>query len=275
LFKEFAINIYQFQCPIDFLVQYIEKSFGRGFRSKLATHLGCQTSFISQVLGKRVHLSLEQAVLISEFIKLPQEESHFFLLLVQRDKAGSTKLKNFFNDQIEGLLKKRRLVTHRIGSPEEISDLDQKTYYQYWWHVAIHILCGLDSINTREDIARYFNLPLEIVDHTLTFLISKGFVNEVNGGLEVGKTRIHLGSESPNVTRHHINWRNRVIPNLEKFKSTDLHYSAVIGIAQKDFALINEKILKMLEDVEKVIQNSDAIEAPYSLLIDSFALERI
>ncbi len=56
-------------------------SGGHGFRSKIAAALGCQVSYISQVLNKEAHFSLEQAEALNSLLGHTDEESEFFSCL--------------------------------------------------------------------------------------------------------------------------------------------------------------------------------------------------
>src|SRR5213595_3742322 len=66
---------------------------GHGFRSKLATVIGCRPAYITLVLKGQANLSLEQADLLCAHFGLTSEEADFFLLLVQFERAGSASLR--------------------------------------------------------------------------------------------------------------------------------------------------------------------------------------
>ncbi len=55
----------------------------RGVRTRLAMALSCQTAFISRVLHEEAHFSLEHAVVINRFLIHTDEESNFFILMIQ------------------------------------------------------------------------------------------------------------------------------------------------------------------------------------------------
>jgi hypothetical protein len=89
----------------------------RGQKSLLAKALHCQSAYLSQVLNGRAELSFEQAYRVCEFFKLGQDEQDYFLLLVQKDRAGIQDLKNYYQKKIDQLLEKRMDVKKRLGHP--------------------------------------------------------------------------------------------------------------------------------------------------------------
>jgi uncharacterized protein (TIGR02147 family) len=243
----------------------------RGQRSKLALFLRCQTSFISQVLTGRSHLSLEHALGASEFLGHTPEEREFFMLLVQKAKAGSKDLEGYFESQLEQMRSRRQVVRERIKVKDELKLQDQMTYYSAWWYGAIHILCALPGTQTREQIVAKLSLAPEVVARALKFLTEKGLVTENAGRYGIGKGRIHLGTTSPLLPRHHANWRMRAMQSVDHAKPADLRYSSVIGISRDDAARIRSLMLDALQKSEVILRDSGE-EAPYVMLMDFFEL---
>lgn len=242
---------------------------GRGKRLLLAQHLNCQPSFLTQVLGEKAHLSLEHAISVCEYLKLNESESQYFMLLVQKGKAGSKKLSDYFDEKISKIKEKRKSIDRRIGVKTTLSSEDQMTYYSVWYYSAIHILCALPHIKTTEDIANHLKLDLVVVKEALKFLEAKGFVVVEKGQYKIGSSRIHLKKGSAMLPRHHANWRMRAITELDIDKKEDLHYTAVLGISKSDYALFREKMLQLLQEFEPVITQSQD-EVQVVMLMDLF-----
>src|SRR5687768_11246698 len=78
-----------------------QASGGHGYRSKIAEALRCHITYISQVLNKDAHFSLEQADELNSFLGHTKDESHYFLLLVQVARAGTHSLRSKFQEQID------------------------------------------------------------------------------------------------------------------------------------------------------------------------------
>lgn len=69
---------------------------GHGSRIKFAEGLNCQSAYITQVLNKDAHLSMEQAADASVFFNMNQDEEDYFFLMVQFGKAGTKKLRDIY-----------------------------------------------------------------------------------------------------------------------------------------------------------------------------------
>ncbi|MEM7647383.1 MAG: hypothetical protein AAF203_10770, partial [Pseudomonadota bacterium] len=75
--------------------------FGRGGKARLAQHLGCQPSFVSQVLKGKSSFSLEQAFKVNALFNHNPLEREYFMTLVEWDRAGSTELRTYFSQKLE------------------------------------------------------------------------------------------------------------------------------------------------------------------------------
>jgi uncharacterized protein (TIGR02147 family) len=243
----------------------------RGKRSRLAQFLGCETSFVSQVLTGRSHFSLEHSIRASDFLGHTSEEKHYFMLLVQKGKAGSRPLESYYDAQIAEVRKRRQVVRERIQVKDELKLQDQMTYYSAWWFVAAHILCALPGTQTRDEITRKLSLPAEVVNRTLDFLLGKGLIKEESGHYSIGAQRIHLGTASPLLPRHHSNWRMKAMQAVDHPKAGDLHYSGVIGISKKDGERVRAMMLDLLQKSEVIVQESKE-DTAYVMLMDFFEL---
>lgn len=251
--------------------EFAARGENRGRRARLAASLGCQTSFVSQVLTERAHLSLEHAYRTSEFLQHTAEERRYFLLLVQQDRAGSRELKRHFADELESFRKRRSEIQERIGVRTELTAQDQMKYYSAWHYCAIHVLTAFDGFRTAEAIAARLRLEVPVVKRALQFLSERGFVTRGPGGFTMGRTRIHLPKGSEMLPRHHANWRQRAIAGVDHERATDLHYTAVLGISRKDTKLLRERLLALLQEFEPVIRDSK-VEEPVVLLLDLFGM---
>ncbi|MCM2322226.1 MAG: TIGR02147 family protein [Oligoflexia bacterium] len=266
------ISVFDHEHYQDYLVSLLLKSeHSRGNASRLARFLGCQSSFISQVLSGRAHLSLEHAIRVSDFLNHTADERHYFMLLVQGDRAGSEKLRHYYRAQTQAIRDRRRLVRERIRVHEDLKPEHQMIYYSVWWYLAIHILVALPGTQTREQLAKRLNLAPEIVERALSFLTESGLIVEKAGKYSIGAKRIHLGPESPMLPRHHANWRNKALQAIDEMKPENLHYSGVIGISRADAKKLRAMMLDLLQRTEPIVRDSPE-EAPYVMLLDFFEL---
>lgn len=232
------------------------KTMPRGSKSRLAESLGCQSSFLSQVVTERAHLTLEHAIKVTEYLNLSKDESDYFMISVQKSKAGSVQLQDYFQVQLEAILQHRELVSEKIKVKDRLSKHDQAQYYSAWWYAAIHISSSLPTINKESDFCDLLDLEIAKVTETLSFLMKLGLVNQVKGKYQIGRNRVHLGQNSSLISTHHKNWRYKTAANLDNMKQSDLHFSGVIALSAKDANKIKKLALKLIKESEQILADS-------------------
>lgn len=243
----------------------------RGVRSRLAEELGCEPAFISRVLNGNAHFSQENALTISEFLKHSSAESEFFILLLLMNRAGSKTLKDFYTKLIEKIRRSRQEISQRVRSSEELSLQNQVTYYSSWYYAAIHTLLLIPGFSEKNKIYDYLKIPKETVSLALDFLVRSGLVKETQGKYHTVHSRLHLGRQSPLISKHHANWRNQALQSVERGNKEGLHYSGPICISHRDSETIKELLLELTEKVEKIVKPSKE-ESVHCLNFDFFEI---
>lgn len=236
---------------------YLERRLGgyrqrRGQRSQVAKALSCQPTFVTQVLNGNAHFSLEQAERLNRYLGHSEDESEFFFLLIQHDRAGTKELRDYFLKKIEAVRASRQVLVNRLGKSQTLSLEQQSVYYSSWHYAALHIAVAIPGLQTREALADYFKLPLKKVTETLQYLSSTGLVRLEDGRYIIGATKIRLGNNSPSIIRHHGNWRVQALESLDREEPTDLHYSGVLCLTLKDKEKIKSMILDALKEHLKI-----------------------
>ncbi len=257
---------------------YLEAKTGaegtrKGVKAAMAKSLSCQPTYISQVLHGKAHLSLEQAEILNGFFSHSKEEGFFFLVLVQKDRAGTKALREFFQEQIEEALRKRLVLTMRLGPKEVLSEVHQATYYSSWIYAAIHIALTIPELRTRESLASYFNLPVRRITEALDFLQLTGLVVVAKNGFEATKAQIRLGNDSKNILKHHTNWRLQAAEALDREQLADLHYSGVVSLSKSDVVKVKSIFLESIKDSQAVVRDSKEEEL-CAVVIDFFGLRK-
>lgn len=245
-------------------------SKGRGIKLKMAEHLHCQSAFISQVLNGLPHFSLEQAVKLNKFFGHTHDESKFFILLLQISRAGTVELKDFFRRDVKEILAKRSDLKNRIDIKKSLRPMDQQVYYSSWHYAAVHMLLAIKEFQYPESIADRLHLERGKVIEILNFLVQTGLAKKVENNFEIGVTRIHLDNDSPQIQRHHTNWRMQAINSIDKNLKSDLHFSTVVSMNPTDLPALKEILIKAIEDSRKIIRDSKE-EQLVCLCIDLFS----
>ena len=229
---------------------------GRGERSRIAETLQCQLAYISQVLNGSAHFSFEQAEALNTLLDHTDHESDFFLLLVHLERAGTQALQRRIKKKIKETLNQRLVLRNRLNFEKTLSREDQMTYYSAWYYAAIHMALAIPALQTRESLARAFNLSVSKISLVLDFFQTHGLATEERGRYKIGDARIHLENDSPMISKHHTNWRMQAIQSLEKETSSELHYSSVITVAEDDIPKVREALVKAVEKVREIIKPS-------------------
>ena len=266
------MDLFKFNSYIKYLQECLTDHGKRaGAKAALAKHLRCQSSFVSQVLAGRCHLSLEHAILVSDFFKHSDDERDYFLLLVQWEKSGSARLRNYFQNQIELIQAKRNEISKRVSSRDQVQEAIMPLYYSMWWYAAIHILTGLPGFQTIPAISRKLALPADLVAGVLDKLVAAGLVEQRRDTFTIGKKRIHLDQKSTFIHRHHINWRAKSMQQCEIATSESLRYSGILALSEEDAIKVKELILDLVEKSERILKTSQEEDA-FILLCDFFRL---
>ncbi len=250
------MNTYQAHDYRDLIAHFLEVKIGRGSKAKLAEFLNCQPGYISQVLGKgKIHFSSENIVKIAHFLGLDEGESDFLMDLLQKERAGSTEAREFFEKR---LVRKRQeaLKIEKQITAQNNQDLDEAAkaiYYSHWAYSAVHMVVSVPEYSRVEKLQPKLKLPLPFLRTVLTFLEEQGLVTRNSDRYSIGKTRIHLSKDSPLIKAHHQNYRHRAIQSLEQENGFDLHYSGALTLSKEDAQNVRHMLLDFLKKKEDIL----------------------
>ncbi len=267
-------KLYEFSDYKKFLNHRLDEldSGGRGSRARMSRAIGCQTAYTAQVLRGHAHFSLEQGEAINQFLGHTEDQGQFFLLLLQIARAGTPALKSRFVKQLNAIKESLSLLKNRLGVKENLADRDQVLYYSSWHFGAIHALISIPGFQRPEVIAERLRIDVRSVSEAIEFLVRAGLVDRSkNASLTVGKTRIHLGADSPWISKHHMNWRFQAIRAIEEDPKKGLHYSSVVSISKSDEIKVREKIEDVVKSIKAVVRESKEEEL-CSFSLDFFRL---
>ena len=244
---------------------------GWGTRSILARAAGCQVAYVSQVLNGPLHFSLEQSQELNKILGHGSEEIQYFLLLVQKARAGTHTLKKHFEDQLREMKQKRFVLMHQLGIRPQLEKEHQMIYYSSWIFAAVHVLADIPQFQTKEAMSRRLGLSIARVADTLTFLISAGLVSQDGNIFKMSQKSIHLGTDSPLLGKHHSNWRMRAIDSLDKTPEDSLHYSSAITLSHSDYEKVRSRLIETIKEIKATIRDSKQEEI-YCFNLDLFGI---
>lgn len=245
-------------------------SFQRGFRSRLAEILECQNAYISQILNTHANFSLEQALKITSFLQLNEDETKYFMLLVEHSRAGTPALQKFFEKDIEAFREKFLDVKTRMQNARALTEADQVIYYSSWIYSTVHILLTIPSYRTLSKIATALRIEEPVVAEVMMFLVSAGLAVEQKGQFLPGPVQIHLGKDSPNIRHHLANWRVRAVQAINVGKD-DVHYSTVSSLSLEDAEKLKAKFVQLIQEYVQTVAPSKE-ETLYNFNLDFYSL---
>jgi len=264
-----VIDIFSFSHYKIFIKNY-QKSLpkeGWGFVGHLAKVLHVNSTYVSQVLNGDKNFTLEQGLEVCHTLGLNDLQMEYFLSLLNYERAGTIKLKNYYEGQRQEIFKRSELVSHRIKKAVELGQEQKAYYYSDPFIIILKLLSSLENFNSLEEMAAYLNLPVANLSSHFNFLIENGLIIQDENGLKSGITRTHLKADEPLVQRHHTNWRLYATHHYQKLTSEELAFTAPLTISEKDFARAKKEILALISSLSQLVGDSKG-EIPAVLTID-------
>lgn len=267
--------VYEFESYKEYLHAWLEAQpkAGHGFRRRMAEAIGTQTGFITQVLGGTAHFSPEQALALADLLGHSNEELQFFLLLLQKERAGTPAYRRHVEGQMNKMREERQTLAKRLKVKSFPSEVDQSLYFSSWIYACVHVMVTCVRFqNSRQEIAEALRLPVAQISAVLEFLIRTGLVRETANGFEVGEARVHLGTESPYLRRHHANWNLLALQKiLSEALDRDLQYSSVISLSSEDVPRVREIFTRAIEEAKAIVRESNG-EKIYASTVNLFEI---
>ncbi|MDO9182634.1 MAG: TIGR02147 family protein [Bacteriovorax sp.] len=205
---------------------------GHGQLRKLSQFLGINSVVMSQVFRADRDLTLEQALSVTQFIGLSSMERDYFLLLVQKERAGTNDLRKVFEKQLDILRASSQALKNRIKH-EEFTNEDRARFYSHWYYSAIRLGVSIPEYGQLSKIAEHLNIERSLVASVIEFLLKNKLIIEKKNKLDMGPQVTHIGHDSPFVNRHHSNWRLQGLQAMEKSYGENLFYTGPMAISQK------------------------------------------
>ncbi len=177
--------------------------------------------------------------------------------VTRADKAG---LRRRYERQLERIRGQAATLKSLIPPSTELSVEAKSTFYSQWYYSAIRILTSTERYRTHDELAERLGLPRAKAKAALEFLVTNGLCVEQNGHLNVGPQSTHIGNDSPLVTRHHLNWREKSLACVERMRDDELFFTSPVSIATKDIPRVRKILVDAIEAAFKMIDPSPCEE---------------
>jgi uncharacterized protein (TIGR02147 family) len=237
--------------------------------TQLAKKIGVHTSFLAHVLGGEKNLSFEQAAEVSEALGHTAHEREFFFALLQIARAGSPRLRRYWEEKKSAIRKEREALRSRVGDYHELTSEDRAIFYSSWIYVAVYVATAIADGQTLEQIAERFRLTRSKAQEILEFLCRTGICEARGARYVMGKAVVYLANDSPLVVKHHTNWRLRALQKMDSREPAELFFTSPMSMSVRDVARVRELLAKAIEDTLAICKESPAEEV-VNLNVDFF-----
>lgn len=264
-------SIYEFESILAFLKERVGgKEQRRGIKSSLSKAMGCQSSYLSQVLSGKTKLTLEQGSDAADFFQMSELDKDYFMFLLQKERAGNFKLKEFYQKKLNSILVEKNKLSSRLK--DQVGEIPQEAiekYYSSWLFLAVHILTSIPGFRDAKKIGEHLGVPKEQVEQILQFLVQHSFVELKEQKYFIGSRHIHLEKENPLNFQHQLNWRLRALEKVRSKSSKEINYAGVFSLSKEDAEKIKEDCIKLIKsNLKKVAPSKE--EVMYCSIIDFF-----
>lgn len=231
---------------------------GYGTYRKVATHLNINSVMVSQIFKGDRHLTSEQAHQVSEFFGLSELATDYFILLVQIQRARTFVYKNRLEKKRTELLEKSRELKTRLPQDKELTDETKSVFYSRWYYSGVRLTASIKDFQTAEQIASRLSLSIAQVNQVIQFLLEHGLCVQEGNRTKMGPKRIHVGSDSHLVGRHHLNWRTKAISRIDSIQKEDLFFTAPMSLSHEACDEVRKELVRLTEKVSELVVNSES-----------------
>jgi uncharacterized protein (TIGR02147 family) len=265
------MSLYGFDDYKKFFNHWVESlpKKGHGEYRRVAMALGISTTMVSQVFKGEKELSLELACDLCEYLNTTEEETDYFLLLVEHRRAGSAKLQKRLHKQIKDRQEKARKLENRLKKEFEMSEETRAVFYSSWIYSGARILASCEGFDDAASIGQKLNLPRNQVQKVLDFLLYHGLLVQKKGELQLGPTKTYMGSSNLLTVKHHQNWRLQGFNRMVHSEDKNLFFTGPMSLSSEVADQLRQDLSNLLDQVYKVVPPS-ASETTRCLNIDWF-----
>jgi uncharacterized protein (TIGR02147 family) len=263
------ISIYSFENYREFLATWLKSNGKRGISGQMAKTMRISSTMISLILKGEKNLSLEQAADLADFLGMSENETDYFFLLVEINRAGTEVLKQKLGKKRKAMQKEAQKISSRVKKDLELTEESKAIFYSNWMYSGIRILSAIPNFQSVSEIAKRIAVPLPIAAGMIDFLIQHGLCKMQNGKITFGPLSTHEDSDSPHVNKHHQNWRFKSMQSMESRQNSDLFFTSPMALSAETALEIRKQLPTFIEEVMKKVGPSES-EKSYCLNIDWF-----
>lgn len=221
------------------------------------------------ILKGEKQLNAEQAIEACEHMALNERETDYFLLLVEYGRSGSHKLSTKLKKRINEMRDAQKNLSKRLKKDRQLSEEEISIFYSHWSYSAASLACALPEIKDVQAIAQRLNISQLAAAKIVEFLLSCGLSEKKQGQLHYGNVYTHLSSDSPNVIKHHQNWRIKSMNSMDTVNEKNLFYTGPFALSKAAAEKIRTLLPQFIEEIVQTAGPSES-ETMYCFNLDWF-----
>lgn len=269
------VQIFEHLSYLKVLHEFLAENSGvRGYKASMSRAMGCQASYLSQVLVAKVNITPEQALALTEFWELRELETEYFLKLVDYERSGTERLRRRLREQIEDIRQEtKRLRSHHDDDTKPLVKVrpeDAIFYWANWECPAIYEYLKMEGKRLASQIASRFLIPVEHVQILLGRLKTMGLVRadgdlwSADGNIELAVDELGLIQAFHRSIRERANYR-LITPGTNLVTFTSLG-----SVSRADIPKISSFLREMADRTAKMQVESTEKDELVSLCVDFF-----
>lgn len=271
-----AKSLYQFKDYRKYIAYRLDnyQDGKHGTRARFADTIGCQRPFISQVLNGRQNLTQEQAFRANAFFEHGPDETQFFMLLLQKERAGSTELKQFYLEQLQAISDRKNNVQEVVKPMVQLSEDVSRKFFSSWMYQAVMTALHVRNYTSIEALADLLRMKPDLVEQVCRELAEMGLA-EIHSGhyRQVKHPNIRLAIDNPAQRQlMHLSWRAKIAEQITSQTSFDDHHCFCISLDAGEKENFRNKIFAILADMANLRDEDAKTDRVSVLAIDFFDL---
>lgn len=232
---------------------------GRGQLARFAKLLNVNTTLISQVMSGSRDFTYEQALELAQFMGFSEIEVEYFLTLVQKERAGTTKLKTFFENKVRNLREQSKKIERRYEHDRKLTEEERAVFYSSWLYSGVRLYTSTNPHGkTIDEICERFLIERAKAAEILRFLTKTGLCEETQGRYLMAVQSTFLEQGSPHLMKHHSNWRIKAIQSSDLITPDELMFTAPMSLSESDFKKIRETLAEVIKSASLTVKESEA-----------------
>jgi uncharacterized protein (TIGR02147 family) len=269
------LNLYQiweYRLIIKDLVAQAKKEKAGWTQNKIASLAGIQSSFFTNVLKEKAHLSLDQLEALGAALKWDHPTTDYLGLLLEWERSANPKRRERLSARIKIIQKeqqrkttplKKEMVTHKIE--------EETKFFLSPKHFLVNSFLGIPKYAQSPSlIGKCLPITSGAIEGIIRDLIKIGAVARGAKGLEKIRRNFHLPSDSPLCEPHQALMQNYTDLHLRSLPETEKSSFRITFSSDPDTKkAIYLEFQKFLKAVEPLVKAAPAEEL-YGLAFDLF-----